>query len=170
MKKYVEQGFTLIELMIVVAIIGILAAVAIPAYQDYTVRAKVTEGLSLASAAKIGVAESLASGGVAQGLDVFATTYNAENAKSVSKYVKSVQITKGTGQITMSFQAPDQIAGDTLVLTPNIAKAAVSKTNLDGAIDWACAGAKGASATQNKALTAITLGSIQSRYLPSECK
>ena len=61
--KKVQQGFTLIELMIVVAIIGILAAVAIPAYQDYTVRAQVTEGLSLASAAKTAVSEFFATNG-----------------------------------------------------------------------------------------------------------
>ena len=62
MKRTMQQGFTLIELMIVVAIIGILAAVALPAYQDYTKRAKVTEGLSLASAAKLAVAENAANG------------------------------------------------------------------------------------------------------------
>ncbi|HQU14876.1 MAG TPA: prepilin-type N-terminal cleavage/methylation domain-containing protein, partial [Gammaproteobacteria bacterium] len=61
--KRTQQGFTLIELMIVVAIIGILAAIAIPAYQDYTVRAKVTEGLNLADAAKTAVAETFQSDG-----------------------------------------------------------------------------------------------------------
>jgi type IV pilus assembly protein PilA len=63
MLKKVQQGFTLIELMIVVAIIGILAAIAIPAYQDYTVRAKVTEGLNLADSAKTSVAEGFQSNG-----------------------------------------------------------------------------------------------------------
>ncbi len=63
MLKKVQQGFTLIELMIVVAIIGILAAIAIPAYQDYTIRAKVTEGLNLADSAKTAVAEAFQSGG-----------------------------------------------------------------------------------------------------------
>ena len=59
----IQKGFTLIELMIVVAIIGILAAIALPAYQDYTIRSKVTEGLSLAAAAKLAVAETYASNG-----------------------------------------------------------------------------------------------------------
>src|SRR5262244_2478356 len=62
--KSVQKGFTLIELMIVVAIIGILAAIAIPAYQDYTIRAQVTEGLNLAGAVKAGVAESFANAGI----------------------------------------------------------------------------------------------------------
>ena len=63
--KSVQKGFTLIELMIVVAIIGILAAIAIPAYQDYTIRAQVTEGLNLAAAAKVAVAEGFQSSDIA---------------------------------------------------------------------------------------------------------
>ena len=74
--KSVQKGFTLIELMIVVAIIGILAAIAIPAYQDYTVRSKVTEGLNLAASAKIAVAEGFTSPNDITGVDAAATAWN----------------------------------------------------------------------------------------------
>ena len=76
MLNKMQKGFTLIELMIVVAIIGILAAIAIPAYQDYTIRAKVTEGLNLADAAKTTVAESFQSGGLVPGLSAAAASWN----------------------------------------------------------------------------------------------
>src|SRR5271163_2593301 len=100
MFKKLQQGFTLIELMIVVAIIGILAAIAIPAYQDYTIRAKVTEGLNLADSAKTAVAESAQSGGLT-GMKAAASSWNSSFV--ASKYVSSISVATGTGVITVLY-------------------------------------------------------------------
>jgi len=105
--RRIQQGFTLIELMIVVAIVGILAAIAIPAYQDYTVRAKVTEGLSLGNAAKIAVEDNWTSGGVLLSLDQGYTS----NATSI---VASVGIGATTGLVTVTYTAAVPLASITL--------------------------------------------------------
>jgi type IV pilus assembly protein PilA len=163
MLKKVQQGFTLIELMIVVAIIGILAAIAIPAYQDYTIRAKVTEGIGLADAAKTAVAEAYQSGDMA-GVTALAGSWVST---ATTKYVSSVAIA-ATGIVTVTYAAlVPQISGATLLLTPNIGGAALA-TNQTGNIDWACSSAAHATATAN-GLTAGN-GTLLTRYAPSSCK
>jgi type IV pilus assembly protein PilA len=164
MFKHVQKGFTLIELMIVVAIIGILAAIAIPAYQDYTVRAKVTEGLNLADSAKTAVAEAYQSNDM-PGVIAVASSWTA--AFTPTKYVSAVAVlASGVIQVTYGPQ-PAQIVGLQVNLTPSIGGVALA-AGQTGNMDWSCASTKNSTATsQNLPFTA---GSVPARYVPTSCK
>ena len=159
--KRAQQGFTLIELMIVVAIIGILAAVALPAYQDYTKRAKVSEGLSLAGSAKLNIAENYSNA------KLYSVGWTPPSATAA---INSVGINDANGQVTITMNAPVQ-ANATLILRPytgpNTAPIALANSTApyqpaDGNISWAC-GAAGAAAP------AIP-GTLLAKYAPSNCR
>ena len=159
------KGFTLIELMIVVAIIGILAAVAIPAYSDYTTRAQVTEALNLASAAKTAVSESYTNSGTWPADNTAAGVGVSTDIKG--KYVDSVSV--AANQITVTFRAAAPAAagiqGKTLKLTAG--------TSVNGDISWQC-GSKPMAGSITAGTTAFEAagagGTAAQKYRPSECR
>ena len=131
--KTLQKGFTLIELMIVVAIIGILAAIAIPAYQDYTIRAQVSEGLSLASDIKAGVAEYMAQTGSWPLNLLEAGLGSAAGTDKTGRYVSGVDVGTGTITITYGKDVNDKINGSTLAIQPLV--------NVNGDVVWVCGNA-----------------------------
>ena len=163
--KKVQQGFTLIELMIVVAIIGILAAVALPAYQDYTIRARVTEGLSLAAGVKTAVAESFNSQGP-RSMNCGTTTdtdCDAINATPpvATKNVASVQSDE-TGVITITYDASVDNGG-TIVYTPATSATADQATPTALALNAPASGGQAY-------VYVCRAGTLSPKYVPSACK
>ncbi|MEB4593391.1 pilin, partial [Candidatus Thiothrix sp. Deng01] len=166
------------------AIIGILAAIALPAYQDYTIRAKVTEGLGLAEPAKLAVATE----GAASSLDLarVANTWNLENDTTgaglghSSKFVDSIFMATATGVVTITYNTNNVGLGanaNTIVLSPYIRSTSAAATDLataqgagtTGSIDWACASDTKASASAT-GMASATAGTILAKYVPAACR
>ena len=158
MLKQVQKGFTLIELMIVIAIIGILAAIAIPAYQNYTIRAQVTEGLTLGDGWKTAISEYYANTG-----NWPTQTNLTGTCVSVGKYESGVTVVGGgTIQITYGGQANTKVAGSILYITPY--------TNANNDVLWQCGSASApSSATMATGATVGTTTTVSAQYLPTSC-
>ena len=179
-KKMIQKGFTLIELMIVIAIIGILAAIALPAYQDYTIRTRVSEGMSLAGGLKANVGTD---GTSVNNLANLVASWNAQagGVGAFSKFVSSVLVNaQGEIQVTYNAAAVGIPAGrDTLVLSPWTRNDQNGNTGepLDvaitngrtGVLDWGCQSEANVTSVAND-IVGGTLGTLETKFAPSICR
>ena len=160
--------------MIVVAIIGILAAIAIPAYQDYTVRSKVTEGINLASAAETTVAEGFESNGIA-GVTAAAAAWTF----TPTKYVTGITIASGgaaaPGLITVTFGSGSTgisqltAGADTITFEPSVG-GAILMDGAPGNVDWACGSTTQLTAASSNPALPASPGTLPAKYAPTQCK
>jgi len=174
--------------MIVVAIIGILAAIAIPAYQDYTIRAKVTEGLNLAAAAKTDIAEGFESNGLA-GVTAAADAWGSGGGFVATKYVSCIGMANGAGAVannscagtmggapglitivynTAANGIPQLAGANVITLEPSVQGAVLAA--IPGNVDWGCASATSVTATTNKVPATIAAPPVLGKYAPTQCK